>query len=74
MRRALALVAVLLLAGCSDPEPTNVPPNQNVKNLPSNAQLYVQNIEVNGRTVACVIFEGTRKGGVSCDFGTTVTR
>lgn len=61
MRRALALIAVLLLAGCSDPAPE---PRAEAT-LPDGNYLIITTIEVNGRTISCVV---NTKGGVSCDF------
>lgn len=64
MRKIVAIVALLALAGCSDPAPeTSVSKTQT-----GDGSLSVEVIEVNGRQISCVVFDGYNAGGVSCDF------
>lgn len=65
MRRLLAATAaLLLLAGCSDPRPEASGTVERIQK----GQLSVSVIEVNGRKISCVVFNGYNAGGVSCDF------
>lgn len=65
MRRLLLALALLpAVAGCGWFDKDE--PNEDTRNR----QLYVETVEVNGRDVACVVYDSNRDAGaVDCDWG-----
>jgi len=57
MKRALILIAVLALAGCGETEPGSV-----------GGTTEVIRVDVDGRKVTCIVWDGHNAGGVSCDW------
>ncbi len=57
---AASVAALLALAGCADPEPTT--------EGGTGGSWEVITVEVDGRKVPCVVWDGYRAGGITCDW------
>lgn len=61
---AIGTLAVIALAGCgSDDAPAETPAAET-----SYGQVLVRVVDVDGRKIPCVVFEGYKAGGITCDW------
>lgn len=64
--KRLALVLLLAVVACGSPSPADGPA---VHKTIRHAVVWVEDVELpEGGSVQCVIFEGYRAGGLSCDW------
>lgn len=67
----LALPLLLMMAGCA---PYNGGSSNHLSPSEDGSDLEVRRLEIEDKTVTCIIFMARRMGGVSCDFANELYR
>lgn len=78
MKRAILVSLVLCsavgISGCAAPPPSDEPTRLETSGYVQQDLVEARVILEDGREVVCIVYSGTRKGGLSCDWENATQR